>query len=73
MPDGIKAVIFQTTDISEVSASVVSSAVAVDPAVTNADAITLIWVYFAMLWVIFGIHGYFTLGLYSYYMSQKTV
>lgn len=51
----------------------VSAAVAIDPKDLNKDAIVLIWVYFGALWVIFFIHGYFVLGLYSYYTKQKTV
>ena len=45
---------------------------AFDPKDVNAEAITVVWVYFVGLWLVFVVHGYFVLGLYSYYISQKT-
>ena len=61
---------FQTKDVAVETQP--SYKTAIDPKVANADAIAVIWVYFAGLWLVFVVHGYFVLGLYSYYKSQKT-
>lgn len=69
MPLTIRANIFASITIDEPKEVFKT---AQDPLEVNKDAILSLWIYFGAIWVVYFVHSYFVLGLYSYYQSLKT-